>query len=42
MSIKVNPTLDRLRNDSRFQTLLETVGIPVLHNPSTDYADNED
>jgi len=27
VSIKVNPTLDRLRGDSRFQTLVEKVGI---------------
>jgi len=29
VSIKVNPTLDRLRGDSRFQTLVEKVGIPT-------------
>ena len=29
VSIKVNPTLDALRSDSRFQTLVETVGIPT-------------
>jgi hypothetical protein len=29
VSLKVNPTLDLLRSDSRFQALVETVGIPA-------------